>query len=164
MRNGNAKTWIWGTQPAEACRVMMRRFSANKYRKRMADPGAVRQAACAVTVRMKTAMNMALALMIGLFVVVATAWAAPGDLVLDKKTRATGFDPVVFPHWVHRIHFRCSVCHEQIFEMKKGANEITMEKINQRESCGKCHNGETAFEAGFQACSRCHQAAAKKRR
>ena len=164
MRNGNVRTWIWGSRPAEVCGVIMRRFSANKDGKRTANPAVARQAACVKGAFMKTARNMSLALMVGLFVVAANAWAAPGDLVLDKKTRATGFDPVVFPHWVHRIHFRCSVCHEQIFEMKRGANEITMEKINQRESCGKCHNGETAFEAGFQACSRCHQAAAKKRR
>lgn len=81
---------------------------------------------------------------------------APGDLILDRKTRATGFDPVVFPHWRHRIHFRCYVCHSQVFEMKRGASEITMATIDQGKFCGKCHNGEVAFNVEFQNCARCH--------
>ena len=87
---------------------------------------------------------------------------APGDLILDRRTRATGFDPVVFPHWRHRIHFRCAVCHEQIFEMKRGATLITMEKLNQGEQCGKCHNGRIAFNVEFQTCARCHKPSGKK--
>ena len=82
---------------------------------------------------------------------------APGDLILDKKTRATGFDPVLFPHWRHRIHFRCYVCHTQVFEMKRGASEITMATIDQGKFCGKCHNGKVAFNVEFQNCARCHK-------
>ncbi len=81
---------------------------------------------------------------------------APGDLILDRKTRAMGFDPVVFPHWRHRIHFRCYVCHSQVFKMKRGASEITMTTIDQGQFCGKCHNGEVAFNVEFQNCARCH--------
>ena len=109
------------------------------------------------------AANICLALMIGLFLAVPVAWAAPGDLVLDRTTKAKGFDPVVFAHWRHRIHFRCSVCHEQIFEMKRGASRITMENMNKGQYCGKCHNGKVAFNVEFQNCARCHIPAAKKR-
>lgn len=88
---------------------------------------------------------------------------APGDLILDRKTRAMGFDPVVFPHWRHRIHFRCYVCHVQVFDMKRGASAITMEKMNKGEFCGKCHNGKVAFNVEFQNCARCHRPLAAAR-
>lgn len=70
---------------------------------------------------------------------------------------ADDYPPVVFPHWRHRIRFKCSACHPQIFEMKKGANAITMDAIRQGEFCAKCHNGDVAFEVTFQSCSRCHK-------
>jgi len=64
--------------------------------------------------------------------------------------------PALFPHWLHRIRFQCKVCHTEIFEAKAGANEITMTEIKQGEYCGACHNGVTAFAAGFGECLRCH--------
>ena len=64
----------------------------------------------------------------------------------------------VFPHWVHRIRYKCKACHMSIFEPRAGANEITMNKITAGESCGTCHNGKVAFAAGFGQCQRCHQA------
>ncbi len=39
--------------------------------------------------------------------------------------------------------------------MKKGSVEITMDKIYAGELCGKCHNGDRAFEAK-KSCNRCH--------
>jgi c(7)-type cytochrome triheme protein len=63
-----------------------------------------------------------------------------------------------FPHWVHRIRFRCKVCHMKIFEPRVGSNEITMKSIGDGEHCGNCHNGRTAFAAGFGNCQRCHVA------
>lgn len=62
----------------------------------------------------------------------------------------------VFPHWVHRIRFTCKTCHMEIFEPKAGANKITMADISAGEACGKCHDGKTAFPAGFGTCHRCH--------
>jgi len=67
------------------------------------------------------------------------------------------YPPVVFPHWKHRIRFKCSACHPQIFEMKKGANEISMDTIRQGRFCAECHNGDVAFEVTFQSCYRCHE-------
>ena len=61
-----------------------------------------------------------------------------------------------FPHWVHRIRFRCKVCHNSIFEPKAGANRILMKDIAAGQACGKCHNGKVAFRAGFGTCERCH--------
>ena len=80
-----------------------------------------------------------------------------GDVVLNSKSssmRKAGVKPVVFPHWFHRIRFKCKVCHEDIFIIKKGANDINMSKIMRGQYCGKCHNGLIAWEPLY--CDRCH--------
>ena len=80
-----------------------------------------------------------------------------GDVVLNSKSssmRKAGVKPVMFPHWFHRIRFKCKVCHEDIFIIKKGANDINMSKIMRGEYCGKCHNGLIAWEPLY--CDRCH--------
>jgi len=80
-----------------------------------------------------------------------------GDIVLNSKSESmqkAGVDPVVFPHWFHRIRFKCKVCHEDIFILKKGANDINMGAIMNGEFCGKCHNGLVAWEPLY--CDRCH--------
>ena len=62
---------------------------------------------------------------------------------------------VVFPHWLHRIMFRCKVCHTDIgFIMERGANDINMSLIARGQLCGKCHNGKIAFSP--LDCYRCH--------
>ncbi len=68
-----------------------------------------------------------------------------------------GVPPATFPHYVHRIQFKCYVCHEDIFVMKAGANAITMDAIQSGKFCGTCHNGKIAFEVGFETCQRCHR-------
>lgn len=87
-----------------------------------------------------------------------SGWAVTGDIVFEREDNTRAFAPAVFPHWLHRARFRCYVCHAQIFEMKRGANEITMQKIRQGDFCGKCHNGKAAFNVDIQTCIRCHQA------
>ncbi len=80
-----------------------------------------------------------------------------GDVVLNSKSESmkkAGVKPVVFPHWFHRIRFKCKVCHEDIFILKKGANDINMEKIISGKYCGKCHNGLIAWAPLY--CDRCH--------
>ncbi|MEW6325942.1 MAG: c(7)-type cytochrome triheme domain-containing protein, partial [Nitrospirota bacterium] len=62
--------------------------------------------------------------------------------------------PVVFPHWFHRIRFKCKVCHEEIFVMRAGANHVTMIEIIKGNYCGKCHNGRIAWAPLY--CDRCH--------
>jgi len=80
-----------------------------------------------------------------------------GDVVLNSKSESmkkAGVKPVVFPHWFHRIRFKCKVCHEDIFILKKGANDINMTKIMAGQYCGKCHNGLIAWAPLY--CERCH--------
>ncbi|OGQ47060.1 MAG: hypothetical protein A2W63_00560 [Deltaproteobacteria bacterium RIFCSPLOWO2_02_44_9] len=80
-----------------------------------------------------------------------------GDIVLGRKMESmekASVKPVMFPHWFHRIRFKCKVCHEDIFILQRGANDINMNAIMNGEFCGKCHNGLIAWEPLY--CERCH--------
>lgn len=61
-----------------------------------------------------------------------------------------------FPHWVHRIRYRCKTCHMEIFEPEAGANPVTMVQIAEGQACGRCHDGDTAFAPEMDNCDRCH--------
>jgi len=86
-----------------------------------------------------------------------------GDIVLNSKSKSmkkASVKPVVFPHWFHRIRFKCKVCHEDIFILRKGANDINMTKIMNGQYCGKCHNGLIAWAPLY--CDRCHSYKGRK--
>ncbi len=86
----------------------------------------------------------------------ATATVAEyGDVVLNRRAEKEGVPPVIFPHWFHRIRFRCKVCHSELgFEMRAGANDVTMVEIIEGKFCGMCHNNEIAW--GPENCELCH--------
>jgi len=89
------------------------------------------------------------------FVISTEVSAEYGDVVLNQRAEKEGMRPVVFPHWFHRIRFRCKVCHSELgFEMRAGANEVTMDEITQGKFCGMCHNGTTAW--AVENCDLCH--------
>lgn len=71
--------------------------------------------------------------------------------------------PATFPHWFHRIRFRCSVCHPGITPiLKVGANPITMDALRAGRFCGRCHPSNpdpkalVAWTLSFESCGRCH--------
>jgi len=77
------------------------------------------------------------------------------DVVLNRLSEANDMRPVIFPHWFHRIRFRCKVCHHELgFEMRAGANQIDMGKIINGQYCGMCHNGQIAW--AVEECHLCH--------
>jgi len=83
------------------------------------------------------------------------ARAEYADVVINNYADAAGMRPVVFPHWFHRIRFRCKVCHQDLgFQFKAGGNQITMAKIIDGKFCGACHNGEVAWSV--ENCNMCH--------
>lgn len=87
-----------------------------------------------------------------------TAFAILGDIPFKRKGEAEASVPVaVFPHWIHRIRYKCYACHPGLFEMKAGANKVTMEAIMAGKSCGTCHNGKIAWAVSFDTCARCHR-------
>jgi c(7)-type cytochrome triheme protein len=88
------------------------------------------------------------------------AGAEYGDVVINNYSDGAGMRPVVFPHWFHRVRFRCKVCHGDLgFQFKAGGNQINMLKIIDGQFCGACHNGELAWSA--ENCNLCHSAKPK---
>jgi len=97
-----------------------------------------------------------------MLLLVAAALACPmagraeyGDVVINKRSDGEQVRPVIFPHWFHRIRFRCDVCHRDGgFIMRAGANDITMQAIVAGRYCGMCHDGRTAWSVD--RCDLCH--------
>lgn len=78
-----------------------------------------------------------------------------GDVVFNRYSDAAEMRPVIYPHWFHRIRFRCKVCHGELgFVMKAGGNDVTMADIIEGKFCGMCHNGEIAWST--EHCDICH--------
>ena len=83
------------------------------------------------------------------------AHAEYADVVLNRYSEKEGMRPVIFPHWFHRIRFRCKVCHFELgFKMRAGSNEVKMNDIIEGRFCGMCHNGEIAWAP--ENCDLCH--------
>lgn len=96
-------------------------------------------------------------LLILIFTAEGITYAEYGDILMNKKPESmkkADVKPVVFPHWFHRIRYKCKVCHEDIFIMEKGANNVTMDTIAKGEHCGTCHDGRIAWDP--LQCERCH--------
>lgn len=97
---------------------------------------------------------------IAIFMLFATVYTSQAlaeyaDVVLNRNAELNDMRPVIFPHWFHRIRFRCKVCHHELgFKMRAGANQITMGAIIDGEFCGMCHNGEVAWSVDN--CDLCH--------
>jgi c(7)-type cytochrome triheme protein len=86
---------------------------------------------------------------------IPVAKAEYGDVVINNYSDEAGMRPVIFPHWFHRIRFRCKVCHADLgFKFQAGGNEINMLKIIDGEYCGACHNGDIAWSV--ENCDLCH--------
>jgi c(7)-type cytochrome triheme protein len=75
-----------------------------------------------------------------------------------------GAGQVIFDGMLHAAKgIACSVCHDEhgfssaLFKKKKGADVISMRKMQLGSSCGYCHDGTKAFSAtDYLQCSNCH--------
>jgi len=94
---------------------------------------------------------------VAVFIEPAPAMAEYADVVINNYSDSAGMRPVIFPHWFHRIRFRCKVCHADLgFKFKAGGNDINMYKIIEGKFCGACHNGKIAWSV--KNCILCHSA------
>lgn len=96
-----------------------------------------------------------------LFIVIsASLSAAPGDIQYTREggdpEKLKSFPPSIFPHWIHRINYRCDACHNEIFGMETGTTLINKDLMKEGKVCSTCHNGTEAFDDGFANCNRCH--------
>lgn len=115
-------------------------------------------------IRMRAARRMcamlvpgiaALAVAVAMLLPSAPAMGEYADVVINRRSDKEGVRPVVFPHWFHRIRFRCKVCHYELgFKMRAGSNDIKMDDIINGRYCGMCHNGDIAWSA--EQCDLCH--------
>ncbi|HEY6862308.1 MAG TPA: c(7)-type cytochrome triheme domain-containing protein [Burkholderiales bacterium] len=104
--------------------------------------------------RLRTAI-LIVAGALGIFATAHEALAEYGDVVINNYSDAAGIRPVVFPHWFHRMRFRCKVCHSDLgIKFAAGGNDINMLKIIDGQFCGACHNGSVAW--AVENCELCH--------
>ena len=112
----------------------------------------------------KTGMNYLLVLvcmLFGAFAVNVHAEDCGGAVSYDGK----GAGRVVFDRKLHVSKgLTCADCHEgktfsfALFEMKKGANMVSMRSMELGKSCGSCHDGKQAFSTTSSLnCSKCHR-------
>lgn len=73
--------------------------------------------------------------------------------------KVTGAGPVVFPHAFHTALYRCADCHPKVFPLgypnQRPRVSMTDMDLDQRKSCGACHDDYTAFTIR-ENCVRCH--------
>jgi len=101
------------------------------------------------------AVFLLLTVLLGSLLLSGNSKAEYGDVVINNFSDESGMRPVVFPHWFHRIRFRCKVCHADLgFKFEAGGNDISMLKIIDGEYCGACHNGNIAWSV--ENCNLCH--------
>lgn len=99
--------------------------------------------------------SVASCLAVLLLVITVQARAEYADVVLNEFSEKEGVRPVIFPHWFHRIRYKCKVCHSELgFKMRVGSNHVSMKDITAGEFCGACHNGEIAWSVD--SCDLCH--------
>lgn len=110
---------------------------------------------------MRRRRHVLVAMLLGAQAALLPAHAAEyGDVAFERKAPTSKEEvPVaVFPHWIHRMQYKCAACHDALFKMKAGASEpVTMDAIREGQSCGVCHNGKKAFESTLDTCDRCHR-------
>jgi c(7)-type cytochrome triheme protein len=88
--------------------------------------------------------------LVGTALLAVPSQAEYGDVVLNQRSEKNGVRPVVFPHWFHRVRFRCKVCHSELaFKMRAGANEVTMDDISAGKFCELCHSGKPGLKSGI---------------
>lgn len=113
-----------------------------------------------ITILKRNWISCACALLVLATLLAAPAAAEYGDVVINNYASKAGMRPVVFPHWFHRIRFRCKVCHADLgFKFQAGGNDINMLRIINGEFCGACHDGELAWSV--ENCDLCHSAKPK---
>lgn len=100
-----------------------------------------------------------LALFLALVLSIGNAVSAPAGKMIEFAGGGAG--KVALDGKVHADKgLKCPDCHTKpkLFQMKKGADKITMADMNAGKNCGACHNGTKAFKSADPAnCGKCHK-------
>jgi len=90
-----------------------------------------------------------------------TAFSVKGDCgschtgAVNLVIQTENVGGVSFSHDIHTGMFGCGECHPGIFKAKANSNKVGMKKMEAGESCGACHDGDTAFSVASD-CTKCH--------
>ncbi len=99
-----------------------------------------------------------LAVTAALILAAGNVMAVPSGKTLDY---ASSKGKVTFNGKVHAGKgLKCADCHTspKLFQMKKGADKLTMAAMNEGKFCGACHDGKKAFSVKAAAdCAKCHK-------
>ncbi|MDT8441544.1 MAG: cytochrome c3 family protein [Desulfuromonadales bacterium] len=95
----------------------------------------------------------------------SSAFSVAGDcgtchISAANLTMGSPVGGVFFSHEIHSDMFGCDDCHPDIFKPRAGSNQVGMQAMEQGESCGACHDGDTAFGVKGD-CVTCHTGAAE---
>ena len=71
----------------------------------------------------------------------------------DIEAKVASLPDITFSHRKHTTWSGCELCHPDVFSIKKGSTQYTMEEIFAGRYCGLCH-GTVAFPTID--CQRCH--------
>jgi len=63
---------------------------------------------------------------------------------------------VIFSHKTHGGLYRCGECHTALFRTARSKVKVSMQEMEKGRSCGRCHEGRTAFDVR-NACDSCHK-------
>lgn len=101
--------------------------------------------------------NAILAVGLALMLSIGNAMAVPAGKV---EFAGGGAGKVTLDAKIHADKgAKCADCHTKpkLFEMKKGANKMTMAAMNEGKFCGACHDGKKSFSTKEAAdCGKCH--------
>ncbi len=78
------------------------------------------------------------------------------ELDIERTPEGDEESKVIFPHEAHTAWLACANCHPALFQEETGATPMSMEKIEEGQSCGACHGKGVTFPVD--ACGRCHPA------
>lgn len=75
-----------------------------------------------------------------------------GELLFEEKSTGN----VVFSHKFHTGIYTCAECHTSIYKTTRSKVKVTMQSMEEGNSCGGCHDGKTAFSVK-EKCESCHK-------
>ncbi|MDD2851370.1 MAG: cytochrome c3 family protein [Desulfuromonadaceae bacterium] len=74
------------------------------------------------------------------------------ELEFEDKTIGN----VLFSHTFHTALYPCNDCHTSLYKAARSKVKTTMRQMEAGKSCGKCHDGKTAFTVK-DTCGTCHK-------
>jgi c(7)-type cytochrome triheme protein len=76
--------------------------------------------------------------------------------VKEKMYAVADAGDVLFSHKFHMGMYSCGECHPKLYIPGKGNQAVPMTGMEEKKSCGACHDGNSAFTVK-ENCEKCHR-------